>query len=429
MPRGDKKLYITFNEMGHGDNVLISLPNGKMVVIDCGTLRWDRNYWGQKPPVEALRQQAFLNALGDDKFLLNRKIIDLLVLTHPDKDHCCELGGLFTDRTVVSLDPTTKKPVQTVHKGATHAAAVFFSSNLSLFDKHGVPALLINQKKAASIFSLIINQQKSQIGQLGLVEDKDKKKKKLAVNFKDLEDSADGKAEIGKKSSVAATRGFVKILDGTAAGDADCGVYFLAGNVVPYRNIRDNSTQENRGSIVTMIVYGDKKFLFLGDATVQTEAFLLQTYGDLIKDLEVLHIPHHASLSTSLGADFVTRVNPRHAVITAAWDTGPQLALPRGEVIASYQAGNRLLNKAATATDAQKKVNCYKNTTVTMSLIDTKTMQPKRDRKGNPMVIVRNGNMQQQLDVPQQIWCTGTHGPIDFTYEKKADGSVDAAEN
>jgi hypothetical protein len=46
--RGDQKLHITFNEMGHGDNVLISLPNGKMVVTDCGSMRWDGNYGNPK---------------------------------------------------------------------------------------------------------------------------------------------------------------------------------------------------------------------------------------------------------------------------------------------------------------------------------------------------------------------------------------------
>jgi competence protein ComEC len=69
-----KKLRITFIDVGHGDSILIEFPRGKRMLIDGGGLREDRFDIGK-------------NVIAP--FLWNKKIrkIDLLVLTHPDPDH------------------------------------------------------------------------------------------------------------------------------------------------------------------------------------------------------------------------------------------------------------------------------------------------------------------------------------------------------
>ena len=53
--------------MGQGDDVLISLPNGKMVVIDCGSMRWDGNYWNPKRSPAELLTNAMRIALADER--------------------------------------------------------------------------------------------------------------------------------------------------------------------------------------------------------------------------------------------------------------------------------------------------------------------------------------------------------------------------
>jgi beta-lactamase superfamily II metal-dependent hydrolase len=385
--------------MGHGDSVLISLPNGKMVVIDCGSMRWDGNYWNPPQKPDVLRHSAMTNVLGTERFLLNNKEIDLLILTHPDRDHCFEVYSLFEYYGTDGLMPST-----TVKQ-------VFYSEEFTTYGRHGVPNVLW-KKSAKEIYALTINQNGSSYGKVTKHD-----WNKTTLDTEDIPASADNKAEILKKSNVATTKNFVKILDGTAKNGIDCGVYFLASNVQAYQDIQDNSSQDNRGSIVTLIIYGDKKFLFMGDSTTATEHFLYQTYGNLIKDVEVLHIPHHASYNTSSSKTFREHVNPCYAVITAAWDSGPNLGLPRYEILDLYHKGTRLKTKPDDVKPVMKKIACYHYKTVTETKLDKKT--------GQQVTKTGDANVWVDFAAPKHIWCTGSHGPIDFDYEQLKDGSVE----
>ncbi|HWS88871.1 MAG TPA: hypothetical protein VN282_17985 [Pyrinomonadaceae bacterium] len=415
MKRGDKKLHITFNEMGHGDCVLISLPNGKMVVIDCGTLRWDGNFWKPAKDPAVMRNNALRVALGDERFFLNDKGLDLLILTHPDKDHCSELLSLFYS----SADWGTKNE----SKPASKVKRAFYSYELKEYGGYSVPGTLLDAKKADEVYAVTIRDGVSTYARV--------KSHSLGVTTftgapTNIVASADNTAEEFKKSRVAATRDFVKVLDGTAEdGGVDCGVYLLAANVQPYDNVNDDSSQDNRGSIVTMVVYGDKKFLFMGDGTFNTEYFLIQTYGDLIRDVELVHVGHHGSYRTSSSyagrpasppapaINFVGHVNPRYAVITAAYAGGTQLGLPRREVIQRWHGGARLLAKPDDADDVMKKIACYEKQTVQRQVGAKKRV--KYDELTQPVT----------FDAPKHLWCTGTHGAIDFDYEEKGGTNVD----
>src|SRR5256885_2346284 len=82
------------------------------------------------------------------------------------------------------------------------------------------------------------------------------------------------------KTKDAATKGFVKILEGTKGAGKPCNVYILASNVQKYDNVNDQDTRVfNRGSVVTLIVYGSQKFMICGDATTNTEKFILAQYN------------------------------------------------------------------------------------------------------------------------------------------------------
>jgi competence protein ComEC len=73
-PHFEKKLILTFIDVGQGDSILIEFPKGKKMLIDGGGLPEDRFDIGK-------------NVIAP--FLWNKKIrrIDYLVLTHPDPDH------------------------------------------------------------------------------------------------------------------------------------------------------------------------------------------------------------------------------------------------------------------------------------------------------------------------------------------------------
>lgn len=421
--RGDRKLHITFNELGHGDSVLISLPNGAMVMIDCGSMRWDRNYFVGKPPVERLRANAFLNALRDARFLLNNREIDVLILTHPDQDHCNELNTFFN--TTVTQDGRDYRP-------PTRAKRCYFSNEFKEYEIHGVPGVLWTSRKAQQLFSVTINAAACSRGLLTAYDRNGPVFDTNAPNGGAYAASADGTAELNKKSSAAFTRNFVKILDGTAPrrNDADndvvdCGFYLLASNVVPYEGLSDGCADDsNRRSLVTAVVYGDKKFLFLGDATFHTERFLIDTYGEALRNVEMVHVGHHASYKTSSSfpahpvvnpeLNFVGHVNPQYAVVTAAWDSGQALGLPRYEVIERYHNGARMLRKPDDMAQNLKQLACYKKAQA------SKEVQGGSGKKKQKL---QRANEQQTFDAFKHVWCTGSHGPIDFDYGVR-DGRV-----
>ncbi|HJP60916.1 MAG TPA: hypothetical protein VJ865_12990, partial [Gemmatimonadaceae bacterium] len=374
---------------------------------------------------DVLRANALEIALKDQRFLLNNKEIDILVLTHPDKDHCLELGSLFYP---VGLDSEGK-----LFKPATQIKRAYYSEKFGTYGQHGVTWTLWNNKHAKEIYSVTINQDQSRYGRVTNFGSS-----KTDLSYENITVSAPNKAEILEKSRVAATRDFVKILDGTASGGAECAVYLLASNVVVYDDLNDTegSDSTNRGSIVTMIVYGDKKFLFMGDSTFTTERFLIETYGDLIKDVELVHVPHHGSYRTSssfpghpeppnIAVNFVGHVNPRYAVITAAYDSGAALGLPRYEIIDRYHQGGRLLKKPQGSTKEEKEeleatliTWCYEKQTNTEVL--------KKDKYGKALkVLITKEKKWHSYSTPKHLWCTGSHGAIDFDYEHKGSGVVD----
>lgn len=84
----------------------------------------------------------------------------------------------------------------------------------------------------------------------------------------------------------------------------------LAPNSSKYEEI-------NNYSIVIKVIYGDKSFLFAGDAEELSEEEMLDKNLDLSAD--VLKVGHHGSKS-STSQKFLNAVNPKYAVISAGMD-------------------------------------------------------------------------------------------------------------
>jgi competence protein ComEC len=72
---------------------------------------------------------------------------------------------------------------------------------------------------------------------------------------------------------------------------------------------------DNNGSLVIKITYGSRSFLLAGDIEREAEAVLVASGADLSAD--VLKVAHHGS-KTSSTFEFLKKVCPRHAVISAA---------------------------------------------------------------------------------------------------------------
>lgn len=79
----------------------------------------------------------------------------------------------------------------------------------------------------------------------------------------------------------------------------------------------DSYSGLNSYSIVVMLTYGEKKFLFMGDAEADSEKEILERFGDVKAD--VLKCGHHGS-STSTTKAFLAAVSPEYAVISCGRD-------------------------------------------------------------------------------------------------------------
>ena len=81
-------------------------------------------------------------------------------------------------------------------------------------------------------------------------------------------------------------------------------LYFLNNN--DYGNENDNSS-------VIYTELNNYKFLFMGDAGVEVEKYLIEKYN--LNDIDVLKVGHHGS-NTSSSKEFIDSVNPKYSIIS-----------------------------------------------------------------------------------------------------------------
>ncbi len=96
--------------------------------------------------------------------------------------------------------------------------------------------------------------------------------------------------------------------------EAQVGASFMLGEarvdiLGPVRGFKENNDQ----SVICKITFGEKKFLFMGDAETDAEETLLATTTDLSAD--VIKVGHHGS-DTSTSERLLDRVKPSVALIT-----------------------------------------------------------------------------------------------------------------
>jgi competence protein ComEC len=83
---------------------------------------------------------------------------------------------------------------------------------------------------------------------------------------------------------------------------------------------RDVSTWDNNdGSIVSLLSYGNNKIMLTGDSTIKTEEIILSKFKDSYLESLILKAGHHGS-KTSTGEDFVKTVKPKYALISSGKD-------------------------------------------------------------------------------------------------------------
>ncbi len=83
---------------------------------------------------------------------------------------------------------------------------------------------------------------------------------------------------------------------------------------VLWPNNMENLTNENTNSLVLELIHGENEFLFTGDATIETELFIIKEFGDKI-DSDVLKVGHHGS-KTSTSQIFLEKVTPDYSILS-----------------------------------------------------------------------------------------------------------------
>ena len=76
-----------------------------------------------------------------------------------------------------------------------------------------------------------------------------------------------------------------------------------------------NTDNENDASLVINIRYKNKYMLFMGDSSIKTEKYLLNTYN--FSNIDVLKVGHHGSI-TSTSEEFLKEIRPKIGLISCA---------------------------------------------------------------------------------------------------------------
>ncbi len=102
--------------------------------------------------------------------------------------------------------------------------------------------------------------------------------------------------------------------------------------------ISNTYPDENDGSLVLYSTINDKSLLFMGDASIRSEKYILDNYN--LDDITILKVGHHGS-RTSSSEEFINSVNPTYALISAGVDN--KFNHPHKEVIERLEENGSII--------------------------------------------------------------------------------------
>jgi beta-lactamase superfamily II metal-dependent hydrolase len=290
--RGDGNFHLAFVQIGQGDCTVLSTPLGKVVVIDCGTNSSDN---------EARDEFTgrVMGVLEEDRFLKDHSVIDVLILTHPDRDHFNRLETMIPAR--------CEGKVVTVY-------------HTQLIGDYGPAADWVRRFVLDDnlIMRVVLNQVLDNNGAVVSGE--------ITLGGQSVQ-LADAVNKVERRD---ATGGIIIV------SEPNCTITLMAAGVsADYARDNDSIDHTNRGSIVTLVEVFGKKILLCADATRSTEHYLLNSpRAARLSQVHYVTAGHHGSDVTSSGQPFIDGVNPRERVIVSAANVGmPNHHLPSWPVI------------------------------------------------------------------------------------------------
>ncbi|MGL4599520.1 MAG: MBL fold metallo-hydrolase [Bacteroidia bacterium] len=264
-----------FVSMGMGDCTLIKCPDGKVVIVDCGTsatgkfMKWEDHF-----------QEA------QDWLGRNAKTgkIHAAVLTHSDKDHYNKLLSLLYIGK--AIDDETEQLID-VYFDIAH---VYFSCPRNSTEE--TPMASYDQLETGIAITDGIFNTKG----VFLVNLNDPNgKKNTTIQYEVDEEDAMSYTETITK--ISGTPGKVTIASGTdTKKNYAWSLDIIAGNVGEAEKKISDTEKINANSLVVLADYAGKKTLLMGDATIHTQNYLINSgYISHLANLELMTLPHHGS--------------------------------------------------------------------------------------------------------------------------------------
>ena len=236
-------LVVHYIDVKQADCTLIELPDGKKMLIDAG----ERN--SQDNMIEYINQNIF-DSNGEDE----PKVIDYVLLTHSDTDHC---GGM-------------KKIFEEYQVSCVFRPQIYISQA----DKNKD----FNAPSMASFYD----------GQI------------YTETINAMYDEPDCEVIFTTASALNTT---YKIESESAENYYE--FYFFTPTKNSYQEVNDYSP-------IMTLTYNSRVFMFTGDATEKTEKEALENSS--LGKVDVLKVAHHGS-STSSSQAFLEKIYPKYAII------------------------------------------------------------------------------------------------------------------
>lgn len=287
---GDRQLHIAFIRVGQGDCAIMTTPQGRVLLFDCGSD-------SKEGEVDDMFVDRVQTILSGPKFLAASDTIDILITTHPDTDHYNQLAAVLGDAYTIG----------TWYFSAARADYAQAQTSGFILDH------LANEETG---FKKVVLNHDPGHGAAGAV----------TINGAAVQ-PAGGGVTVDRLDG----NGGIRIVD-----EPTCKISILAADV-NHVYTPDSSNPTNRGSVVTLVEANNAKVLMCGDATVNTERYLLNVVpAARLQNLNVVQAGHHGSVNTSSSQAFVDRVNPQ-MVIASAGKQIPMHHLPSEAVITRYR--------------------------------------------------------------------------------------------
>ena len=258
-------MQFAFIDMGQGDCTLISCPDNKLFIVDCGSSG-------------GLEDKPFKAAKALVRDWANGKSV-YMVMTHPDKDHYNQFLALLTS------DPPVSVSCIYFSRAKADSSPLAFYKETSLgkkLDKLDYPLLVELTLNATQHFKKSWSQ--------------------MADDYK----TAIGPSDIPKEG--------YELAQGVAPKNIAWSLTIIAGNV-PTASKADKE-KSNAASLCTLVKYGDQTLFMTADSNHETLKYLYDHHAAQIKNVSLFQVPHHGSETGTPTAEFKALVDPEAMVVS-----------------------------------------------------------------------------------------------------------------